>query len=89
MKKADSNMWWIIIGAVIVIIAAFLILVFFNRSGEKLFGNIDKNIEGLSDKDEDLVADIYDKCPCDSRYGDNLPDGEVCGTSDCREEENG
>ena len=86
MKKADSNLWWIIIGAVIVIVAALLILIFFSKSGGKLFGNIDDNIAGLSDKDCDNVADIYDKCDCNPSIGEEFEEGVTeCGSAECPE----
>ena len=74
MKKGDSNMWWIIIGAVIAIIVLVLMIVWFTGSGEKLFGSVNKNIGGLEDRDNDNVANVYDKCPCDPRYGEELPE---------------
>ena len=85
MKKADANIWWIIIVAAIVMVAAILILIFFSKSGGKLFGNIDENIAGLSDKDCDNVADIYDKCDCDPSKGDELEEGEICSDAECPE----
>ena len=77
-KKGVTQTWWIIVAAVIAFVVVILILVWFKGGGEKLFGGIDTQIEGLKDKDNDGVANTFDKCPCDPKIGSNIPEGQVC-----------
>ena len=75
-KKGMSQMWWIIATAVIAIIVVVLLIVWFKSSGGKLFENLDDTVGDLGDLDGDGVADIFDKCPCDSGIGEKF-EGET------------
>jgi len=80
MNKKGMEMWWILAGAALAIFAVIILALVFKSSGEKGFGFIDKNIEGLNDCDKDRVADIYDKCKYDPAISDEFPAGTTaCG----------
>lgn len=69
-KAMDMPMNVIIIALVLITVAIILIAVFtgmFRKEGSEL----DNKINGLSDCDDDGVANMFDKCPCD-------PDTETC-----------
>ena len=75
-KKGMEQLWWIIIVAAIAILVMILLVLWFRGSGQKGFGVIDQNIEGLEDCDEDRTADIFDDCVCDAGDNDGCPAGE-------------
>ncbi len=80
MNKKGMEMWWIIGAAVLALLAVIFLAIIFKSSGEKGFGFIDKNIEGLNDCDKDRVADLYDKCKYDPAIGEEFPEGRTaCG----------
>lgn len=80
-KKGMDKMWWIVGTALLVIIVVAIILSFFNESGGKAFDVVGDNIDSLGDCDEDQVANMFDKCPCDKIGNEENPDLEGCPKS--------
>lgn len=74
-KKGATQMWWIIVAAILALLVVIFMVIWFRGSGERSFDVIDKNIEGLNDKDGDNVADMFDKCPDNPSIGDEFPEG--------------
>ncbi len=63
-KKGMSLPWEIIVVFLILIVVAILVIIFFKGGigrGEEFFSG---QIDSLGDLDGDLVANLYDKCPC-------------------------
>ena len=64
-------MWWIIIGAAMAMIVLVILIVFFADSIGQGGKSISGNIAGTQDCDKDLVANLFDKCPCDAAQQEN------------------
>jgi len=73
-KGMDMPMNVIIIALILITVAIILLAVFtgmFKKEGSEL----DKKIRGLQDCDDDKVANMFDKCPCDQEI-ENCPSKE-------------
>ncbi len=62
-KKGASELWWVIAAAIIALLVVIFMVMWFKGSGSTAFGEINKKIGGLSDRDKDNVADMFDQCP--------------------------
>lgn len=62
-KKAVELSLNVVIIAVILLVVVVVVLAVFGRLFGKEAEQIEKQIEGIGDKDGDGVIDIFDKCP--------------------------
>ncbi len=63
-KGQGSRTIVVLIAAVLVLVVVILLIAMFSRGGSTAFGGISDTISSLGDCDEDLVANLQDKCPC-------------------------
>jgi len=78
-KKGMSQTWWILGTALVTFIIVIIVILFFRQSGTKAFDEVDNKLDSFGDCDDDKVADLFDKCPCNEgdAQNDGCPDGET------------
>jgi hypothetical protein len=69
MKKGQVDPLKIIILAIILLIVVVVVLTVFRQIFGKQTKDISDKVGGLSDFDQDGIADFYDACPCDLTIG--------------------
>jgi len=77
-------MWWIIVTAIIALVVVVIVLIGFGGGSSRLFGEVDTKITSLGDCDNDGVANMFDKCPCNAGFTDTVPPN---GCPQCTAEE--
>ena len=74
--------WQQIMLAVIAVVVVVVVIMFFRSGSEKGFGFAEGKIGELCDSDGDGVADLYDKCDCDTSVGEEWT-ATKNGSEDC------
>jgi len=61
--------------AIIALMVVVMVIWWFQKAGSKGIGGIGEKIDDLGDCDNDQVANMFDKCPCDPVGNNPLLDG--------------
>jgi len=73
-KNKKGITWQQLVLAILAVFVVVLVIVWFKGGGEKGFEFVKGKIGELEDSDKDSVADMFDKCPCDDRVGQEWTD---------------
>ena len=86
IKSKKAMTWQQMVLAIIAIVVVTFVIIWFKSGGEGAFSTLGQKIGALKDCDQDQVADMFDKCPCDAGSADNK-EYPGCATGITKKEE--